>query len=86
MSHSKKPEFENMDFYLTVALNLAYYRRLAGYTQAMLAEKADICTSYLGALESPNHPKPCSMEVLFNLARALNIQPYQLLKPLPDDV
>ena len=85
MSHSKKPSFENVDYYLDLALNIAYYRRLAGYTQVMLAEKAQITQPYLGSLDSVNNPKHCSLEVLFNLARALNIQPYQLLKPLAEE-
>ena len=85
MSHSKKPQFENVDFYHDIALNIAYYRRLAGYTQAMLAEKAQITQPYLGSLESVNNPRHCSLEVLFNIARALNVHPYQLLKPLADN-
>lgn len=85
MSHSKKPDFENVDFYQDIALNIAYYRRLVGYTQAMLAEKAQITQPYLGSLESINNPKHCSLEVLFNIARALNVHPYQLLKPLGED-
>ena len=82
MSHSKKPGIENVEFYQTIALNISYFRRLAGYTQKMLAKKAGITLSYLGTLESCNSLKPCSMEVLFDLARALDIEPYQLLRPL----
>ncbi|MDD6057060.1 MAG: helix-turn-helix transcriptional regulator [Clostridiales bacterium] len=85
MPRSKKPEFENVDFYQDIALNIAYYRRLAGYTQAVLAEKAQITQPYLGSLESIHNPRHCSLEVLFNIARALNVHPYQLLKPLSGD-
>ena len=84
MSHSKKPELENIEYYQTIALNIAYFRRLAGYTQSMLAQKAGISLPYLGTLESRNSLKPCSMEVLFDLARALDIEPYQLLMPLSE--
>ena len=82
MSHNKKNGMENAAFYRTISLNIAYFRRMAGYTQKMLAKKAGITLSYLGALESCNSLKPCSMEVLFDLARALDIEPYQLLMPL----
>lgn len=85
MSHSKKINFENVDYYHDIALNIAYYRRIAGYTQAILAEKANITQPYLGSLESLNNPRSCSLEVLFNIARALDIHPYQLLKPLSED-
>ena len=84
MSHSKKPRIENAEFYQTIALNIAYFRRMAGYTQKMLADKVGITLPYLGILESCNTIKPCSMEVLFDLARALDIEPYQLLKPLSE--
>ena len=84
MSHSKKLQFENIDFYHDISLNIAYYRRLAGYTQAVLAEKAQITQPYLGSLESLTNPKRCSLEVLFNIARALDVHPYQLLKPLSE--
>lgn len=85
MSHSKKINFENVDYYHDIALNIAYYRRIAGYTQAILAEKANITQPYLGSLESLNNPRSCSLEVLFNIAQALDIHPYQLLKPLSED-
>ena len=85
MSHSKKPTKENMDLYQTIALNVSYYRRRACYTQAMLAEKAGITLAYLGTIESVNCFRPCSMEVLFDLARALDVEPYQLLKPLREE-
>lgn len=85
MSHSKKISFENIDYYHELALNIAYYRRCLGYTQAILAEKAGISTSYLSALEAPNSVKTCSLEVIFNIAHSLNVQPYQLFKPLSSE-
>ena len=84
MSQKKITSPENAEFYVTIAHNIAYYRRLAGYTQAMLAELIDISTPYMGALESTKKPKRCSMEVMLCLARALNIEPYQLLEPLDE--
>lgn len=86
MSHSKKPQYENVNYYQNLALNISYYRRAAGYTQEVLAKKAQITQPYLGSLESPTNPRHCSLEVLFNIARALNIQPYELLRPLSDRI
>lgn len=85
MSHSKKKAAENAEYYHTLAVNIAHYRKQAGFTQAVLAEKVDISIPYLGAMESRYKPKPCSMETLFDLARALNISPHLLLKPLPEE-
>jgi len=81
MSKSKGMKFDNIDFYINLSLNIGYYRRLCGYTQAQLAEIVDLSPSFLGALEAPNCERRCSLETLFDIARALNIEPYKLLKP-----
>lgn len=72
--------FENKDYYIEVGLNIGFYRKREGMTQDELAEKAGISRSHLSAIEAPNVIRPFSMEILFNLARALNIEPYKLLK------
>ena len=85
-SKTSEPKFENIDYYHTISLNLNHYRRCMGYTQAMLAEKADLTSSYLSQIESINTVRSFSMETFFDLARALEIEPYKLLKPLDDDM
>ena len=37
MSHGVNKSFENVDRYYEMGANIAYYRRLAGFTQAQLA-------------------------------------------------
>lgn len=49
-------------------------------TQEELAEQADISRSHLSAIEAPNIIRPFSLEILFNLARALHVNPSQLLQ------
>jgi len=71
--------FENKDNYIEMGLNIAFYRKREGMTQEELAEKAGISRSHLSAIEAPNIIRPFSMEILFNIARALNIEPYKLL-------
>lgn len=39
MSHGVNKSFENVDRYYEMGANIAYYRRLAGFTQAQLAER-----------------------------------------------
>ncbi|HIS32829.1 MAG TPA: helix-turn-helix transcriptional regulator [Candidatus Limivivens intestinipullorum] len=80
MPRRKEISFENKDFYYRMALNITYYRRKAGLTQEKLAEKADISRSFLSAIEAPNMIKVFSLEVLFNISRALEIEPSQLLE------
>lgn len=72
--------FENKDYYLELGLNISFYRKREGMTQDELAEKANISRSHLSAIEAPNVIRPFSMEILFNLARALNVEPYKLLR------
>ncbi len=37
--------FENKDYYIELGLNIAFYRKRAGMTQDMLAEKANLSRS-----------------------------------------
>ena len=63
-----------------IAENIAYYRKHAGLTQEQLAEKAGISRPHMGAIEAPNLCRPISLELLFNLADALGVEPYKLLE------
>lgn len=72
--------FENKDYYIELGLNIAFYRKRAGMTQDMLAEKANLSRSHLSAIEAPNLIRPFSLEILVNIARALGVEPYRLLQ------
>lgn len=80
MSRSTKIAFQNRDKYIALGLNIAYYRERQGMTQEQLAEKVGISRTYLGKIESPNAVSTLSLEVLFNIAAALQIPEYQLLE------
>ena len=49
-------------------------------SQEQLAEKAGISRPHMGAIEAPNLCRPISLELLFNLADALGVEPYKLLE------
>ena len=66
--------------YRQIGLKIAYYRRLRGFTQEQLAEKVGISRQHMGAIEAPKLCRPISLELLFNLADALGIEPHQLLE------
>ena len=70
-------EFENKDYYIELGLNIAFYRKRAGMTQDILAERANLSRSHLSAIEAPNIIRPFSLEVLFNIARALSASAVQ---------
>ncbi len=78
---SAKERFsDNSRFYIELGYNVAYYRKHAGLTQEALVEKAGISRQHLSAIEAPNICRPISMDLLFNLANVLQIEPYQLLQ------
>ncbi len=79
MSSAKEVSQENRQNYVELGLNIAYYRKRAGLTQEQLAERADISRSHLSAIEAPNIIRPFSLEILFDLANALDIRPSKLL-------
>lgn len=72
--------FENKDYYIELGLNIAFYRKRAGLTQDMLAEKAGLSRSHLSAIEAPSIIRSFSLEILLHIARALDVEPYRLLQ------
>ena len=66
--------------YLTLGLKIAYYRKKAGYTQEVLAEKAGISANFLGQVEGTGTTRGVSLETLFKIADVLNIPPSKLLE------
>lgn len=80
MSRSKKISKDNEIKYIQLGLNISYYRKLIGYTQEELAEEANLSRSYLSTIEAPNEVKAISLEVLFDIAKVLKIEPSKLLE------
>ena len=80
MPKGMKIAFENREKYIEIGLNIAFYRKREGLTQEQLAEKAGISRNFLSAIEAPNLVKALSLEALFSIAKALNIDAYKLLE------
>ncbi len=70
------PEFRE------IGRKIAYYRALRGLSQEALADKVDISTSYLSKIEAPNSTMTFSLEVLFQIAEALNISIGVFFRPI----
>lgn len=70
---------EHYERYRQLGLKIGYYRRLRGMTQEQLAEAVDVSAAYIGHLEAPGVDKAPSLDVLFNIADALNIPPHKFL-------
>ena len=76
---SKDIEFKNRDRFIELGLTIAALRKMQGMSQEQLAEKAKISRSHLSSIEAPNIVRPFSVEVLYNIADALKINPGDLL-------
>lgn len=73
----KEQYYEN---YRKLGLKISYYRKLNGMTQEQLAEKLDVTTSFLGAVEAPNVNRTISLDTLYDIANILNVPAYKFLK------
>jgi transcriptional regulator with XRE-family HTH domain len=71
--------FDNRDRLLKLGLNIGLLRRMKGLTQEELAEKAGISRSFLSSIEAPNLVQSFSLEILYNISDALNIDPKDLI-------
>ena len=76
--------FDNSERYRDLGYAIAYYRKRKGFTQEQVAEKIGISRQHMGAIEAPNMIRAISLDVLFNVAAVLDIEPYILLKFAPE--
>lgn len=80
--------FKNQDRFLQLGIAIAALRKMRGMSQEKLAEKAHISRSHMSAIEAPNLAHPFSLEVFFNIADALEIDPADLIQAsvFPDNI
>jgi len=70
-----------MDMRVLVGENVRRKRKLCGLTQEQFAEKSGFSQQYLSSLE--NGRRNPSVITLYEIAVALDVQPGDLLRPLP---
>ncbi len=56
-----------------LGLNVSYYRRMKGISQAELAKAIDRSRTHISNLEAPNMPTSISIEKLFDIADVLEV-------------
>ena len=71
---------EYADKYITLGLKIAYFRKKAGYTQEVFAEKIGKSVNYISQIEGTGTVRGVSLETLFKMADVLNISPAKLLE------
>ena len=64
-------QFDNAERKENLSYAIGYYRKKKGYSQEQMAERLGI---------SPGMDRGVSLELLFNIAAVLEIEPYLLLK------
>ena len=71
-----------------VGTHLSWLRKQKKLSQEQLAAEAMMSRSHLSAIEAPNIVRPFSVEVLFNIADALKVEPGDLLNTsiIPDQI
>ena len=72
-------QFDNREKMADLFFAISYYRRRRGMSQEL-----GISRQHLAAIEAPNMNRGLSLELLFNIATVLEIEPYLLLKFSPE--
>ncbi|AID44786.1 Transcriptional regulator [Candidatus Arthromitus sp. SFB-mouse-NL] len=71
---------KHRDKYIKIGLNISLQRKLKNMTQVELSEAINISRTHISNIEAPNMVTPVSLEVIFDIADALDIQPEILFK------
>ncbi len=85
---SKEVSFKNRDRFIQLGIAISSLRKIRGMSQEKLAEEAHISRSLLSLIEAPNAAHCFSLEVLFDIADALDVDAVDLLNAsvFPDSI
>ncbi len=80
--------FKNRDRFIQLGIAISTLRKMRGMSQEELAEKANISRSHLSAIEAPGMVRPFSLDIFYNIADALDVDPADLINAsiFPDKV
>ena len=70
---------EEAQFLKNIGFRIQFFRKKVDLSQEQLAEKCDMSSSTISHIES-TEPYPISLRALYQIAAALEVEPYQLLK------
>lgn len=85
---SKEVEFKNRDRFIQLGIAIAALRKWRGLSQEKLAETVGISRSHLSSIEASGIATGFSLEVFFNIADALRVDPAVLINAsvFPDEL
>lgn len=69
-----------INIYEQIARNIKKYRKLAGITQAVLAEKVGVSHEFIRRIEAPKGIKSFSVDTIWKISLVLNIHPGKLFE------
>lgn len=84
----KDVDYKNRDRFIQLGIAISALRRIRGLSQEKLAEKANISRSLLSNIEAPNMAYSFSLDVFYNIADALDVEPENLIRAavFPDGI
>lgn len=75
-----KKDPNHWERYREIGFRIAYYRKYQKMTQEELAEKLNVSRQHIGAIEAPNVNRKISLDLIFDIADILNIEPKYFLE------
>ena len=75
----KEVSFKNRDRFIQLGIAIAALRKMRGLSQEKLAEKAGVSRSLISTIEAPNMAHGFSLDVFFDIADALEVDPADLI-------
>ena len=67
-----------INIYEQIARNIKKYRKMAGITQAVLAENVGVSHEFIRRIESKKGAKTFSVDTIWKISLALNVEPGKL--------
>ena len=74
-----KISFDNRDKFIDLGIAISNLRKAKGMSQEELADKASISRTHLSFIEAPGMVQGISLNTLFNISEALDVDPAEIL-------
>ena len=75
-----------VNIYEQISKNIKKYRKMTGITQAVLAERVGVSHEFIRRIESKKGVKSFSVDTIWKISLALNIEPGKLFEINMDEV
>ncbi len=75
-----------VNIYEQISKNIKKYRKMTGITQAVLAERVGVSHEFIRRIESKKGVKSFSIDTIWKISLALNIEPGKLFEINMDEV